>query len=67
LWIYEYIQSLLALNPKIKQFANSRPSVQTLKDKQHWKRNEEHKCASVCIQSYSLFEKILLFIIQLGL
>ncbi len=46
--IYKFIKSLLALNPKTKQFANSRPSVQTLQDKKHWKRNDEHTCASVC-------------------
>jgi hypothetical protein len=44
-----YIQSLLALNPKTNRFANSRPSSQTLKDKKHWKRNDEHTCASVCV------------------
>lgn len=42
------IENLLLLNPKLKQFANARPSVQALKDKKHWKRNDEHTCASGC-------------------
>ncbi len=47
------LQSLLALNPKINPYANSRPSVQTLKEKKHWKRNDEHTCATVCIGNCS--------------
>ncbi|CAF0914507.1 unnamed protein product [Rotaria sp. Silwood1] len=42
------IENLLLLNPKTKPFANSRPSIQTVKDKKHWKRNDEHTCASGC-------------------
>lgn len=44
------IENLLALNPKTKEFANSRPSVQTVKDKKHWKRNDEHMCGSGCVK-----------------
>ena len=35
------IESLLALNPKIKPFANAVPSVVTKKVKKHWKRNAD--------------------------
>ncbi|CAF3796243.1 unnamed protein product [Rotaria sordida] len=47
------IENLLLLNPKIKPFANSRPSLQTLNDKKHWKRNDEHKCLSGCTKDLS--------------
>ncbi|CAF1117663.1 unnamed protein product [Adineta steineri] len=47
------IENLLALNPKTKRYANSRPSVQTVKDKKHWKRNDEHTCASGCSKDLS--------------
>lgn len=45
------IENLLHLNPRTKQFANSRPSIQTVEDKKHWKRNDEHTCASGCTKN----------------
>ncbi|CAF3272577.1 unnamed protein product [Rotaria socialis] len=47
------IESLLLLNPRTKPFANSRPSVQTLQEKKHWKRNDEHSCATGCTKDLS--------------
>ena len=35
------IESLLALQPKIKPFVNVVPTVVTKKVKKHWKRNED--------------------------
>ncbi|XP_012269514.2 dihydropyrimidine dehydrogenase [NADP(+)] [Athalia rosae] len=40
------IENLLSLNPKIKNYTNLVPSVQTKKNKQHWKRNASKKCGS---------------------
>ncbi|XP_022645560.1 dihydropyrimidine dehydrogenase [NADP(+)]-like isoform X2 [Varroa destructor] len=38
------IENILALNPKVKHFANLVPSAQTRINKAHWKRNEDSKC-----------------------
>ena len=35
------IESLLALNPRVKKHANAVPSVVTKKNKKHWKRNAD--------------------------
>jgi hypothetical protein len=35
------IENLLALNPRIKPWANAVPSVVTKKAKKHWKRNAD--------------------------
>ncbi|XP_026487156.2 dihydropyrimidine dehydrogenase [NADP(+)] [Vanessa tameamea] len=40
------IENLLKLNPTVKPYSNLVPSVQTKKNKQHWKRNEDRKCNS---------------------
>ena len=37
----EDIEDLLALNPKVKPFANAVPTVVTKKAKKHWKRNAD--------------------------
>ena len=35
------IENLLALNPRVKPYANAVPSVITKKVKKHWKRNAD--------------------------
>lgn len=40
------IENILALNPRIKPYANVVPSAQTQKNKKHWKRNADRSCAS---------------------
>lgn len=40
------IESILALNPRIRQTARVAPSVDTRRNKQHWKRNSDKKCSS---------------------
>jgi dihydropyrimidine dehydrogenase (NADP+) len=35
------IEDLLALNPRVKTFANAVPTVVTKKAKKHWKRNSD--------------------------
>ncbi|KAL4708710.1 hypothetical protein ACJJTC_017389 [Scirpophaga incertulas] len=40
------IENLLRLNPTVKAYTNLVPSVQTKKNKQHWKRNTDRKCTS---------------------
>ena len=35
------IEDLLALNPRVKPFANAVPSAVTKKAKKHWKRNSD--------------------------
>ena len=47
------IESLLALNPKIKPYANAVPSVVTKKVKKHWKRNAD-KADSINSCGYAL-------------
>jgi len=55
------IENLLALNPKIKPYANAVPSAVTKKVKKHWKRNEDKaenlKCNS-CSPLYKNFDDI---------
>lgn len=43
----------MALNPKIKPFANLVPSVETKKIKKHWKRNGDKNCQ--VFKSFSLY------------
>uniref|UniRef100_A0A0C9Q8R5 Dihydropyrimidine dehydrogenase [NADP(+)] n=1 Tax=Fopius arisanus TaxID=64838 RepID=A0A0C9Q8R5_9HYME len=38
------IENLLRLNPKVKHYTNLIPSVETKRNKHHWKRNIEEKC-----------------------
>ncbi|XP_015119974.1 dihydropyrimidine dehydrogenase [NADP(+)] [Diachasma alloeum] len=38
------IENLLRLNPKVRDYTNLVPSVETKKNKLHWKRNVEEKC-----------------------
>lgn len=40
------IENLLGLNPRVKQYSNLVPSLNTKKNKQHWKRNADRKCTS---------------------
>lgn len=40
------IENLLKLNPKVKNFTNLLPSIETKKNKIHWKRNVREKCDS---------------------
>ena len=35
------IENLLALNPRVKNYANAVPTVVTKKNKKHWKRNAD--------------------------
>ena len=35
------IENLLALNPRVKSYANAVPTVLTKKNKKHWKRNAD--------------------------
>lgn len=37
---------ILALNPKVQQFASLKSSAKTHKEKKHWKRNVS--CSTVC-------------------
>lgn len=40
------IENLLALNPKVKTYSNVVASRDTKRNKQHWKRNADRKCAA---------------------
>lgn len=40
------IENLLKLNPTVKPYSNLVPSIQTKKNKQHWKRNADRKCTT---------------------
>ncbi|CAG7836839.1 unnamed protein product [Allacma fusca] len=51
------IESILALNPKIKPFASLVPSAETKKNKAHWKRNADKKCSS-CGPLYNNFDDV---------
>lgn len=42
------IESLLALNPRIKPHATLKPTVDTKKDRSYWKRNEKRNCNVSC-------------------
>ncbi|CAG4990690.1 unnamed protein product [Colias eurytheme] len=52
------IENLLKLNPKVKPFSNLVPSVETKKNKQHWKRNSDRKCTSACPSLTKNFDDI---------
>ncbi|XP_077285570.1 dihydropyrimidine dehydrogenase su(r) isoform X2 [Arctopsyche grandis] len=40
------IENLLQLNPRVTKYSNLVPSVETKKNKQHWKRNADRKCTA---------------------
>ncbi|KAH0534263.1 dihydropyrimidine dehydrogenase [NADP(+)] [Cotesia glomerata] len=44
------IENLLSLNPKIKPYTNFVPSLETKKNKHHWKRNNTLTCTS-CLKN----------------
>ncbi|MFH4981756.1 hypothetical protein AB6A40_008465 [Gnathostoma spinigerum] len=38
------IEALLTLNPRVRTYANAKPTVDTKRDKHHWKRNRDKEC-----------------------
>ncbi|KAL3313488.1 hypothetical protein Ciccas_007906, partial [Cichlidogyrus casuarinus] len=51
------IESLLALNPTVHRYAVLKPTVETQKDKKHWKRNADKNC-STCESLESNFSDV---------
>ncbi|KAL7298762.1 hypothetical protein TKK_0008508 [Trichogramma kaykai] len=51
------IENLLGLNPRSKIHANLVPTIQTKKNKQHWKRNIHSKCDS-CVPLKKNFDDV---------
>lgn len=41
----QFLQSLLALNPKVQDHANLVSTVATKKARAHWKRNQDKECS----------------------
>ena len=55
---YLNLQSILALNPRIKPFANLVPSAETKKVKKHWKRNSDKNCQVQCYVSLLFTDRL---------
>ncbi|KAK0157682.1 hypothetical protein PV328_011391 [Microctonus aethiopoides] len=48
------IENLLNINPKVRQYVNAIPSIETKKIKQHWKRNPKNcnNCSSTLTKNF---------------
>ena len=52
------IENLLALNPRVTNYANAVPTVLTKKNKKHWKRNADKSEAVTSSCKYVYFHNV---------